>query len=57
MLAEVFRGDLRVDLDPLGRAAGYLDGVRAVAVGIAGNEFIKTGNAIVIENLGIDLGA
>ena len=57
MLAEVFRGDLRVGSDPLGRAAGYLDGVRAVAVGIAANESIRTGQAINIANdLNINLG-
>jgi predicted dehydrogenase len=56
MLAEVFRGDLRIGDDPLGRAAGYIDGVRAVAVGIAGNESIRTGNAVVIADLGMNLG-
>jgi len=56
LLAEVFRGDLRIGDDPLGRAAGYLDGVRAVAVGIAANESIATGRAIDIANdLGLDL--
>ncbi|MCL1799873.1 MAG: Gfo/Idh/MocA family oxidoreductase [Promicromonosporaceae bacterium] len=56
MLSEVFRGDLRIGDDPLGRAAGYLDGVRAVAVGIAANESLKTGQAVdIAEDLGIDL--
>jgi len=55
LLAEIFRGDLRVGDDPLGRAAGYLDGVRAVAVGIAANESIRTGQAVTISDLGINL--
>ncbi|MFD7135751.1 hypothetical protein [Streptomyces sp. NPDC059894] len=33
LLEDVFRRDLRLHADPLGRAAGHLDGVRAVAVG------------------------
>jgi len=56
LLSEIFRGDLRVGDDPLVRAAGYLDGVRAVAVGIAANESIRTGQAINIADLGINQG-
>jgi len=56
LLAEVFRGDLRVGDDPLGRAAGYLDGVRAVAVGIAANKSIATGQAVnIADDLGLTL--
>ena len=54
LLAEVFRGDLRVGEDPLRRAAGYRDGLRAVAVGIAANESLATGQAVDIASL--DLG-
>jgi predicted dehydrogenase len=55
LLADVFRG--RENEDPLGRPAGYVDGVRAVAVGIAGNESIRTGQAVDIDalDLGVDL--
>lgn len=58
MLMDVFRADLRLEEDPLGRAADWVDGVRAVAVGIAANESIATGNAVTIAdlNLGVELG-
>lgn len=39
--------------DPLRTAADYRDGVRAVAVGIAGNQSLLTGNAVVIDDLGL----
>jgi predicted dehydrogenase len=52
LLADVFRG--RQSEDPLGRPAGYVDGVRAVAVGIAGNESLRTGQPVDIDAL--DLG-
>ncbi len=51
LLADVFRGPGQ---DPLGRPAGYLDGVRAVAVGIAANESMRTRQAVAIADL--DLG-
>jgi hypothetical protein len=54
LLMDVFRRDLRLADDPLGRAAGYLDGVRAVAVGIAANESLITGQAVRVADL--DLG-
>ncbi|WP_320777855.1 Gfo/Idh/MocA family oxidoreductase [Streptomyces sp. CRN 30] len=54
LLMDVFRRDLRVGADPLGRAAGYLDGVRAVAVGAAANESLLTGQPVRVEDL--DLG-
>ncbi|HMR50015.1 MAG TPA: Gfo/Idh/MocA family oxidoreductase [Arachnia sp.] len=53
LLMDVFRRDLRVTDDPLGRAAGYLDGVRAVAVGIAANESLVTGQAVRVADLGL----
>ena len=54
LLMDVFRRDLRLAPDPLGRAAGYRDGLRAVAVGIAANESLRTGQAVRIADL--DLG-
>ncbi|WP_241978378.1 Gfo/Idh/MocA family protein [Cryobacterium sp. Hz9] len=42
----------RVQVDePLGRVAGYADGVRAVSVGIAGNESLRTGQPVLISTL------
>ena len=55
LLMDVFRRDLRISEDPLGRAAGYLDGVRAVAVGIAANESLGTGQAVRVDDLGLGL--
>ena len=49
LLREVFRGPQQ---DPLGRASGWPDGVRAVAVGLAGNASLETGNAVRISDLG-----
>ena len=56
LLAEVFRG---VGEDPLGHAATWRDGVAAVAVGLAGNRSLETGNAVRVSELalGIELGA
>ncbi|MFC8097820.1 Gfo/Idh/MocA family protein [Streptomyces sp. NPDC057363] len=51
LLKDVFRRDLRIGADPLGRAAGYLDGVRAVAVGAAANESLRTGQPVTVESL------
>lgn len=50
LLKDVFRGP---GDDPLGRPAGYPDGVRAVAVGIAANESLRTGEPIRIAELGL----
>ncbi|MET4157173.1 putative dehydrogenase [Agromyces sp. PvR057] len=36
---------------PLGRVAGYADGVRAVSVGIAGNRSLATGQPVLISEL------
>jgi hypothetical protein len=43
---------VRVD-EPLGRVAGYTDGVRAVSVGIAGNLSLSTGQPVVIADLNL----
>jgi hypothetical protein len=51
LLSDVFRGPGE---DPLGRPAGYEDGVRAVAVGIAANRSMVTGQAVQVADL--DLG-
>ncbi|MFI1050960.1 Gfo/Idh/MocA family protein [Streptomyces griseoruber] len=51
LLKDIFRRDLRLHTDPLGRAAGYLDGVRAVAVGIAANESLRTAQPVSITDL------
>src|SRR5699024_2174183 len=54
LLADVFRG---AEDDPLGRPAGYVDGVRAVAVGIAANESLVSGRTVRVPEfqLGVDL--
>jgi predicted dehydrogenase len=41
--------------DPLGRAAGYRDGLRSVAVGIAGNRSLATGQAVAVADLDLPL--
>ncbi|ROP49142.1 MULTISPECIES: Gfo/Idh/MocA family protein [unclassified Rathayibacter] len=51
LLRDVFLGP---DDDELKRPAGYLDGVRSVAVGIAGNRSLDTGQAVLVRDL--DLG-
>ena len=51
LLTEVFRRDLLIGHDPLGRAAGYRDGLAAVAVGIAANQSLATGHAVAIADL------
>lgn len=52
LLADVFAP--AAERDPLGRAAGYVDGVRASSVGYAGNRSLETGTPVRIEDL--DLG-
>jgi predicted dehydrogenase len=50
LLREVFVGG---EPDPLGRAATWRDGVRAVVVGLAGNRSLETGDAVRIGELGL----
>jgi predicted dehydrogenase len=50
LLRDVFLG---VGDDPLGHAADWHDGVRAVSVGLAGNRSLETGQAVTIEELGL----
>ncbi|WP_405666464.1 Gfo/Idh/MocA family oxidoreductase [Streptomyces sp. NBC_01166] len=53
LLMDVFRRDLRLEDDPLGRAADHRDGLRAVAVGIAANQSLVTGLPVTVDALGI----
>jgi predicted dehydrogenase len=54
LLADVFRG---AGDDWLERASNWVDGVRSIAVGMAGNESLRTGLPVKITdlNLGVDL--
>ncbi|WP_265520424.1 Gfo/Idh/MocA family protein [Oerskovia flava] len=52
LLADVFDGPAAHD--PLGRAAGYRDGIRASAVGYAANRSLTTGLPVTVADL--DLG-
>ncbi|GAA4717633.1 Gfo/Idh/MocA family oxidoreductase [Isoptericola chiayiensis] len=56
LLSDVFRG--ADETDPLGRAAGFLDGLRASGVGYAGNRSLETGEPVRLADLGlgVDLG-
>lgn len=51
LLRDVFLG---AHDDPLGRAADYIDGVKAIAVGISGNRSLVTGEPVRVDDL--DLG-
>jgi hypothetical protein len=50
LLDDVFRGS---DSDPLSRQAGYVDGAASVLVGVAGNESLRTGQAVYVADLGL----
>ncbi|RKO20589.1 gfo/Idh/MocA family oxidoreductase [Pseudarthrobacter phenanthrenivorans] len=52
LLSDLFNGP---GDDPLGRPSGYLDGLRSVSVGIAGNRSLESSLPVRIEDL--DLGA
>ncbi|QAY60127.1 Gfo/Idh/MocA family oxidoreductase [Microbacterium protaetiae] len=54
LLADVFVGEIP---DPLHRAAGWEDGVRAVVVGLAGNRSLAEGAAIRVGELALGAGA
>jgi hypothetical protein len=41
----------------LHRRAGYVDGLRAVAVGLAANASMETGTAVRIADLSLPMGA
>ncbi|MGP4015840.1 Gfo/Idh/MocA family protein [Saccharopolyspora sp. 5N708] len=50
LLHDVFRG---AAADPLGRQAGYLDGLASVAVGLAANTSMTTGQPVRVAELGL----
>ena len=54
LLSDVFRGP---GDDPLERPSDWVDGVRSVAVGLAGNESLRTGQPVSVADLdlGVDL--
>ncbi|WP_432508739.1 Gfo/Idh/MocA family protein [Kineococcus auxinigenes] len=52
LLDDVLRGPGE---DPLRRQAGYLDGVRSVLVGVAGNLSLETGDAVRLSGFGLPL--
>lgn len=54
LLSDLFNGPGE---DPLGRPSGYVDGLRSVSVGIAGNQSLATSLPVRIEDLdlGVDL--
>ncbi len=52
LLSDVFGG---AGDDPLARAADWTDGVRSIAVGIAGNRSLATGLPVRIDELGVPL--
>ena len=52
LLADVFEGHRD---DPLGRPASWKDGIRSIAVGIAGNRSLVTGQPVKTSELGIKL--
>ncbi len=39
--------------DPLGQRAGYVDGLRSVAIGLAANRSIATGQVVSVADLGL----
>jgi predicted dehydrogenase len=52
LLDDVFHGPTS---DPLHRYAGFVDGAASVLVGVAGNESLRTGKAIYLDELGLPL--
>ncbi|GAA1717279.1 Gfo/Idh/MocA family oxidoreductase [Isoptericola hypogeus] len=53
LLADVFRG--RAEADPLGRAAGFRDGLLASGIGYAGNRSLATGDPVRLADLGLGI--
>lgn len=53
LLADVFAPS--AERDPLARAAGYVDGVRASSVGYAGNRSLETGAPVRIADLSLGI--
>ncbi|MDO9397258.1 MAG: Gfo/Idh/MocA family oxidoreductase [Herbiconiux sp.] len=54
LLREVFVG---AGHDPLGRTAGWQEGVRSVVVGLAGNSSLESGQAVSVADLDLGIGA
>ncbi|WP_347108343.1 Gfo/Idh/MocA family oxidoreductase [Paenarthrobacter sp. S56] len=52
LLSDLFNGP---GADPLGRPSGYVDGLRSIAVGIAGNQSLETGLPVRISELGLGI--
>jgi predicted dehydrogenase len=50
LLSDLFNGP---GIDPLGRPSGYIDGLRSVSVGIAGNQSLDTDLPVRISELGL----
>lgn len=50
LLSDLFNGP---GVDPLGRPSGYIDGLRSVSVGIAGNQSLETDLPVRISELGL----
>jgi predicted dehydrogenase len=55
LLDDLFRRTAGTAVDPLGRRAGYRDGVRSVLVGIAANRSVATGRTVRLTELGVTL--
>ncbi|MFD6446399.1 Gfo/Idh/MocA family protein [Promicromonospora sp. NPDC060204] len=53
LLADVFKPS--AEPDPLARAAGYVDGVRASSVGYAGNRSLETGAPVPVKDLNLGI--
>ena len=51
LLEDIFGDPAERAQDPLGRAADYQDGIASVAVGIAGNRSLQTGQPVLIADL------
>jgi hypothetical protein len=49
LLQDIFIG--RTEPDPLQRAATWVDGVRSIGVGLAGNRSLATGRPVSIRDL------
>ena len=52
LLSDVFNGPQE---DPLGRPSDYVDGLRAISVGICGNVSLASGRAVTPIELGLNL--
>jgi predicted dehydrogenase len=53
LLEDLFRPG--ASADPLGRRAGFRDGLRSLAAGLAANESLRTGRMVAVDELGLTL--